>query len=278
MGTTARGHRLWAMRTRTAAIVLAVTAIVVLGACSSGAGGGGTPGPSDPPNGNGPQGLDGRTFLSTQVAGQDLVPGSTIRISFRDGHISVNAGCNSMSGAYSVDGDTLRAGQLATTEMGCDPPLMAQDTWVAALLDGATIALDGDTLTLTRGDTTVTLLDREVADPDRELLGTRWVLDGIISGDAVSSVPAGVAAALTFTAGTVQVEGGCNQGGGAVQITDTTLTFGPIGLTKKACPPGVMAVEQAIVNVLGEPVAYTIEADLLTLRSGNAGLMLREAP
>lgn len=268
MGTAARRRRLWAMRTRTATTLLALTAIVVLGACSSGAGGGVTPGPS----------LDGRTFLSTQVTGQDLVLGTTIRISFRDGHISVNAGCNSMSGAYSVDGDALYVGQFGMTDMGCAVELMAQDAWVAALLDGATISVDGDTIALTHGDTTVTLLDRKIADPDRELLDTRWVLDGIVSGDAVSSVPVGVTAALTFSDGRVDVEAGCNRGGATAEVGDTTITFGPVALTKMACAPDAMAVEQVVAAVLSGEVAYAIEAGTLTLVAGGAGLMLRAEP
>ena len=63
--------------------------------------------------------------------------------------------------------------------------------------------------------------DREVADPDRPLEGTRWVVDGIVAGDAVLSIPAGVTAALT----------------------------------RKACAPEAMAVEQAVTAVLSGQVA-----------------------
>ena len=53
---------------------------------------------------SGSDGLDGREFVSTQVDGYELVPDSTIRISFADGSVSVNAGCNTMFGGYTVDG------------------------------------------------------------------------------------------------------------------------------------------------------------------------------
>jgi gluconate 5-dehydrogenase len=36
--------------------------------------------------------VDGRTFLSTAIQGQTLVPGSTIRLSFKDGQLGINAG------------------------------------------------------------------------------------------------------------------------------------------------------------------------------------------
>ena len=257
------------MHHRTPVIVALVSAIL-LGTCGSG-GASGPPEPSDP-------GVEGRTFLSTGLEGRPLVAGSTVRLAFQNGGVSANAGCNSMGGPYRIEGDRLIADELATTEMACEPALMEQDRWLAELLGGATIALDGDTLTLTRGVTRLTLLDREVADPDRPLLGTRWVVDGLISGGAASSVPAGIIAALTFSDGRVDVEAGCNSGGGTVEITDTTLAFGPISLTKMACAPEAMAVEGAVVAVLSGTVAYTIDAGALTLTAGGTGLMLRAAP
>jgi heat shock protein HslJ len=261
------------MRHRTAgSLALALLLVVVLGACA-----GGSSAPPDGPGANGP-GLDGRTFLSTGIEGRILVAGSQIRIAFQDGQISASGGCNSMSGPYRIDGDHLVAGSLATTEMGCDEPLMAQDTWLADLLAGATIALDGDSLVLAKGGVRLTLDDRKIADPDRPLLGTRWVVDGLISGDAVSSVPAGVTAALTFSDGRVEVEAGCNGGSGSVEVTDTTLAFGPIVRTTKGCGPDVMAVEEAVMAVLSGQVAYAIEAGGLTLDAGGVGLMLRAEP
>ncbi|OGO55746.1 MAG: hypothetical protein A2V85_02230 [Chloroflexi bacterium RBG_16_72_14] len=247
-----------------------------LAACTGGAA---TPAPSSPPASADPAtGLDGRTFLSTGATGATLVPGSQVRIAFAGGNIAANAGCNSMSGSYTIVGDRLDVDLLAMTEMACEEPLMAQDGWVAALLDGATITLDGDTLTLAKDGVALTLQDREVADPDRPLLGTRWVVDGLISGDAVSSVPQGVTAALVFADGRVDVEAGCNTGSGTVRIDGATIVFGPIALTKMACGEAAMAVEQAVTTVLTGEAGYAIEAGSLTLTNGAAGLMLRAAP
>ncbi|MFH0750353.1 MAG: META domain-containing protein [Chloroflexota bacterium] len=269
------------MRARTL-LPLAILSALLLGACT-GAGGTATPAPSSFPLGSpdetpGRQGLDGRTFLSTGSDGRALVAGSRVRLSFQGGQIGANGGCNSMSGPYAIDRDRLVVRQLATTEMACEQLLMDQDRWLADLLDGAIIALAGDTLTLTKNGVRLTLLDREVADPDRPLLGTRWVVDGLVSRDAVSSLPAGVVAALTFAAGWVDVEAGCNRGGGAVTITDATLTFGPLALTKMACAGGAMEVERTVSAVLSGQVRYAIEAGTLRLDVGDAGLRLRAAP
>lgn len=256
------------------AISLLLATAALLGACTGG--GSTTPGASgDPPGAIAPQGLDGRTFLSTAIDGRVLVAGSVVRLTFRGDQIGAQAGCNSLGGIYRLDGDRLVVGQMGGTDMGCDAPLMDQDTWLAGFLDGAAIDLDGDTLSLKNGDVTLTLQDREVADPDRPLAGTRWVLDGIVSGDAVSSVPAGVTAALTFSEGRVDVEAGCNRGGGTVEVADATISFGQIALTKMACEGDAMAVEEAMTAVLSGQVGYTIEAGRLTIDAGGAGLMLR---
>jgi heat shock protein HslJ len=278
------------MRPRSLFPFFALMSTLVLGACAGG-GGAASPAPSGSPPGSpdasppgspdatsGRQGLEGRTFLSVASAGRALVAGSRVRISFQGGQIAASGGCNSMSGPYAIDGDRLLVRQLGSTEMACERALMDQDDWLAGFLDGATLALAGDTLTLAKDGVRLTLLDREVADPDRPLLGTRWVVDGLISGGLVSSVPAGVVAALTFTDGRVEVEAGCNRGGGAVTITDTTLTFGPIALTKMACPGAAMEVERAVTAALSGEVQYAIEAGTLTLQGGAAGLMLRAAP
>jgi heat shock protein HslJ len=207
-----------------------------------------------------------------------MAAATQVRLSFRDGQVSASAGCNSMSGTYRIDGDRLRTTSLATTEMACDPPRMEQDAWLASLLDGATVGLDGNTLTLAREGVRLTLLDRRVADPDRPLALTRWVVDAIVTGDAVSSLPVGVVAALTFSADGVAVETGCNTGGTSVTVSDVTITFGPLSLTKRGCAGGAMAVEQAVTAVLSGEVGYAIEAGTLTLDAGAAGLVLRAAP
>jgi heat shock protein HslJ len=253
------------------AFLLPIASVIVLAACT---GGGATPSPAP----LAPADLDGRTFLSTAITGSTLVPGSQVRLTFQDGSLGVQAGCNSMGGAYAMEDGVLQVEAMFSTEMACAEPLMAQDQWLSAFLDGASVALAGDTLTLSKEGTTLTLQDREVADPDRPITGTKWILDGIISNEAVSSVPVGVTSTLVFEADRVNVETGCNTGSGAATIGDTSIEFGPIGLTKMACEPDAMAVEQAVTAVLQGTVDYTIEADVLALDAGGTGLTYRAAP
>ena len=222
--------------------------------------------------------IDGRTFLSTGIEGAALVPGTRISLTFANGNLSASGGCNSMGGAYSIAGGRLSVAQMITTDMGCDQPRMQQDQWLASLLNGATITLAGDTLTLEKAPIRLTLLDRKAASPDKPLTGTRWVLDGIVNGGTASSVPAGVTASIQITGGRIDADTGCNTGGGPVEVSATSLTIGPMMLTKKACAAGPASVEGAVTAVLAGTVTYAIDADVLTLTTGAAGLTFRAGP
>jgi len=249
---------------------------ILLGACTSGGPGSGSDS-QQAPSGE-PRNLAGRTFLSVGIDGRAMAPGSRVRLSFDVGRIGAQAGCNTMGGPVEIVDGRLALGDLGTTEMACDPALMDQDRWLAEFLDGARIDLYEDTLTLSGGGVTLTLVDRRIADPDRPLVGTRWVLDGLVAGEAVSSVPAGVVASLSFSDGQVHVEAGCNGGGGPAEVADRVISFGALVLTDMHCGTAAMAVEDAVTAVLSGVVDYTIEASTLALDAGGVGLTLRAAP
>jgi len=248
-------------------LIVAVTLGLLAGACTATA-----PGSS----------LNGREFLSTSVTEggvvRQLVPGTRISLRFNGDQIGVSAGCNIMGGTYRLEGGRLMVEGGAMTEMGCDEPRHAQDDWLFGFLGSdPTARLTGNDLVLTSGGTTITLLDREVAVPDLPLVGPVWTVESIVAGDAVSSVPQGVVATLTFTAdGRVAVATGCNTGGGNVVVGSDTLQFGDLILTKMACQGDAAAMEAAVLAVLStDAVGYAIDADLLDLRAGANGLQLR---
>ena len=259
---------------------LLLAAALVLAACSGG-GAPASPAASGAPAAPVPatsDALNGRTFVSTGMTGGSLVEGSTVTLRFEDNHISISAGCNQMSGAYELVDGVLKTGMMITTEMACEPPLMAQDVAIGAFVGDATATLAGDTLTLTKGDVTLTLIDEEVANPDGTLEGPRWVVTDVQAGSTVSTVPAGATAALTFDGGTVAVEAGCNSGSGSYTVDGDTITFGPIATTMMLCPDDVMALETAVLAVLQGDATYAIDGDSLRLVNEPNGLHLVPAP
>jgi heat shock protein HslJ len=225
-----------------------------------------------------PAGLAGRDFVSVRVTDGDddfpLVPGTRIDLSFVD-DLGARAGCNHLFGRYRIDGDRLLVDQMGMTEMGCEPPLMAQDQWLIAFLSsGPTFALNGNDLLLSSGDVTITLLDREITEPDQPLQNITWGLSSIITGDAVSSVPLGVLPTLLFRDdGTFELHTGCNSGGGSYAVEGDRLVLRDIVLTDMACAGAAGQVEQAVVSVLGvEGVSLAIDGTSLTLTAGSNGL------
>jgi len=262
---------------RPRAILLPALAAALLAACTAGGAAVTSPAaPSPPASPPAPATqLDGRTFVSTGLTGRALVAGTKVTISFRDGQLGASAGCNSMGGAYTLAADaTLALGPMATTEMGCAAPLMAQDEWLGGFLPGATVVLSGTTLTLSKGGTTLTMADR--ATTDLPLEGTLWTLDGLVSGDTVASVPQGVIATLVFAGGRVAVRTGCNTGDGAVTVADGRISFGSLLLTKRACTVPAGEVESQVVAVLAGAQPFEIDGDRLTIgEAGGPGLTLR---
>jgi len=265
------------MRSIPTLALLAVTT-VVLAACSGGGAAASPSAPTGAASGGTPattEALSGRTFLSTGIDGAELAEGSQVRLTFVATRISASAGCNSMSGEYEVADGVLKVGMLAMTEMACEEPLMAQDTWLAGFLDGATATLDDTTLTLAKDGTTLTLQDESILNPDQPLVGTRWVVTSTVANQGVSSVPESAQASLVFDATSVAVETGCNSGSGGYEATDDVITFGPIATTMKMCvDEGIAALEQSVLAVLQGEVEYEIDGNTLTLDKDGTGLVL----
>ena len=217
--------------------------------------------------------LSGRTFVSTEVTGHDLVPGSTITMTFPNAQtVSVNAGCNTMSGGASVEGGVLQVGPLATTQMGCPAPLMTQDAWLAALLTkGMAIEAQGETLVLSADEVTITLTDRKVAEPDLPFVGTDWLLDGIVANDAVTHY--GVVATMSTDGSRINYLA-CNTHSGKITINGNTATTEMVLSTNMACADSRADVEKAMESVLDGTFTFAIDGKELTVTgSDGTGLM-----
>ena len=99
--------------------------------------------------------LAGHTFVADEVTGHELVEGSTLRVGFEDGGLSVSAGCNTLFGPYVEEDGVVRwENEPAGTLMACEPALSEQDAWLTTLItDGMTIEDSDDAdLVLTSGD------------------------------------------------------------------------------------------------------------------------------
>ncbi len=226
--------------------------------------------------------LNGTTWIAqsaeSEGAPRELV--GQLRLAFDKDTLLVTGGCNSMRGSATVSGDQLTVGQMSGTMMACEQALMDQDTWISQALEAGplTVSIDGDQLTLSGEDLKLVLQDRATASPDVPLAGTAWSLTTITSDDAASSVPAGVRTpTLTIgDDGRLKVFTGCNNGSGSVEVGDTTLSIGPIALTRMACTDeDSQQTEAAVLSVLTGDVGYSVEEKSLTLTGGDKGLVFQ---
>jgi heat shock protein HslJ len=95
-----------------------------------------------------------------------------------------------------------------------------------------------------------------------ELAGTSWLLSSLNGQPA----PADPAITLSFgTGGQVSGSDGCNRYSGQATIDGTTLTFGTLATTRRACPAPIMEQANAYQTALSQTASYTVTVDQLTL-------------
>jgi heat shock protein HslJ len=81
---------------------------------------------------------DGESAVVSPLSGTTLTATFT-----EDGKVSGSAGCNQYNGSYTLDGDAIAVGPLATTMMACPEPVMAQEqAYLAALESAAKVSVE----------------------------------------------------------------------------------------------------------------------------------------
>ena len=73
--------------------------------------------------------------------------------------------------------------------------------------------------------------------------------------------------------GSINGHGGCNAFFGNLQTADDGVTIGPLGATRKACPPDVMQRETAFLDALQRTRHFGQGADRLQLLDGDRALL-----
>lgn len=255
----------------TALLVAALASLLT--ACGAGPSGPAGPAPGDPD-------LDGSWHL---VSGRDALgslpdPASRTITLVVDGRDAAGvSACNHYSTTFSLDGDDLRIGPAAGTEMACEPPVMELEQRYLEALVGVRHAQRAETtLSLTGPDV---VLDFELDPPvvDRDLVGTTWLLDSLVDGDTASSTYPGGELRL-LADGTLEGSSGCApfRGRYRVEGDDVTVTALDVGRSEDAACP--FAQHRHVVDVLTEGFTVEVDGDRLTLLSARGrGLSLRAA-
>ncbi|MCJ7440187.1 MAG: META domain-containing protein [Thermoanaerobaculaceae bacterium] len=99
--------------------------------------------------------------------------------------------------------------------------------------------------------------------------GKTWRLIEL-SGQALAGADLSAAPFLVLDAGTKRVHGstGCNRLSGSYELDGNRLRFGALATTRMACPPEVMAVEQAFLRLLEGDRSWGLQDGTLILVRG----------
>ena len=194
------------------------------------------------------------------VAGwEEVAPSAT----FEGGRVAGSTGCNRYTGSYTIDGDVLELGQIASTRMACLPPGDAVEReYVAALERVAAWDVEDDELVLHDGDHEE-VLRFAVATP----VGT-WEATGILQGSAVSSPIAGTEITASFAeSGALTGSAGCNTYTATYTTDRGAIEIAEAAATEKHCPEpeGIMEQEAAYLAALPQAVGYRISGRVLDL-------------
>ncbi|MGW7364844.1 META domain-containing protein [Streptomyces sp. NPDC054841] len=182
------------------------------------------------------------------------------------GRATGNYGCNHFGADVTIEGDTITVVPGEMTEMGCPKETEGFESALSAAFSGKLKAKLSDknlTLTTAKGDSIAM-----TAQAEAPLVGTKWNVTSLLTGETASSVPAGTEdkAYLVFGKdGSVHGSLGCNTFHADAKVSGQTITFGRLAGTRRMCPGPEMTVEQAVTEVLRGKVTYELRHRGLSL-------------
>lgn len=255
----------------TSRIVLFAGLALILAACG---------GESDSGDSGTPATLDNTAWDLTELGEVEVFQGAPANIIFGStdetgsGDSFGSTGCNSFSGAYETEGDTINIGPLITTLAGCNNPAVQpqEGRYLITLETAETYAILGDTLELANAGGEVTARF-QVAGPDISL--TSWVAISINNGTggAQSVIPASDIVAVFDGIGLLNGFGGCNNYSSAYRVSDDydvaeggEIVFAGIAAAHKDCEADLQAQEDAYFAALENSRLYIIQGLNLELR------------
>lgn len=238
--------------------------------------------PTDEPNVDAPtSGAFGLTsfgdwqLVSGSADGESIptVASHPITLSVGEDSIGGTAACNNyFHDGLSDDGPPV----FGVTEMACSPAevMNSERAYLAALARVTEAALE-DGLVLT-GDGVELVFRALEPVAAAELLGTVWVLDGLVRGDTVSSVVAGSRATLElFSDGSFIGSTGCRTISGSYVVNGAEIVFTTFGADGE-CPAHLRNQDSRVISALEGGFRVDIEEDRMTTWvPGDEGLIYR---
>jgi len=217
------------------------------------------------------------SILSPAGALASPLPGVFITANFAGAEVAGDSGCNRYNGGFTIDGDSIEIGALASTRRACEEAVNAQESRYLDLFQSSTRFEVNDTqLSLfDAGDTEI--LVYQVVEPTA-LAGSSWAAISVNNrNEAVVGLIAGTTITATFDEdGRLSGEGGCNGYSAPFEAGPDSISVGAIAATERACPDpaGVMEQEQNYFTALENSDTWTINSGRLELRDASGALQV----
>ena len=189
--------------------------------------------------------LEGVTWLLigyVDANGAEATPAVDSTIQFQDGQVSGSGGCNNYSGSYTLDGDQLTIGPVASTMMACIGPAMDQEQAFHANLGNVASfeIVDNQLHLLDAGGATLLTFEQQVTP---SLTGVVWQAISYNNGkQAVVTLLEGTTITAEFGEdGQLSGTAGCNSYTAGYTAEDGAISIQPAASTRMMCgaPDGV---------------------------------------
>ncbi|MFB9994138.1 META domain-containing protein [Deinococcus oregonensis] len=197
---------------------------------------------------------------------------------------SGSTSCNTYRANFATRGDILRFTSLATTRRACPDRIDGLEEQFVNLMRGVSrFTLKGTTLTLFSGKAdqliftagTATTLPGLPSDGKGQSMSTlkgNWFVTRLMVGGREVPLPA--QASFTFapdaTGFALSGTAGCNRAMGRVTTSGTSMTFGPLAITRMLCDAPRMAQETTLLKALSGTLAPQFSGSTVVL-TGPAG-------
>jgi heat shock protein HslJ len=221
--------------------------------------------------------LDGSWQLTSGThQGTTLEPVSDhpVTMSFDGDEVTGTAACNGYGGTFESTKGQIVFSEMIITEMACFPTevMDLEQNFMTALVSVTEVRVTDDVLVLS-GENTILEFEVLPPVPTAELLNTVWVLDGLVTGDSVSSVIGDRATLELFSDGSFLGSTGCKSFNGT--YTEVAEGLRTTDITPQGdCADDVSAQDSHVLAVLGG--SYKTEIDTRSLyvtTSGELGLV-----
>ncbi len=219
--------------------------------------------------------LAGTNWLLSSLNGELPISGTTMFLQFgTDGTVSGSDGCNRLNTTYTQDGSNLTFGQPgASTMMACEEAVMVQATvFTTALADTSSFVVTENDLVLQNGDEVLAMFVANSTD----LTDTAWEVVNYNNGrEAVVGLVASTEISAYFgVEGDLTGNAGCNQYFTSFTAGSGSIEIGMPGTTMRFCeqPAGIMEQESEYLAALQTAATYSIEGNMLQMRSAEDAL------